>query len=78
MVLLIAVATRMINSVGTRAEAVVHEHRHTCSPMLSGLCEFSVCPEFVFLFSSGSFCVRLAWCCSFDGHKDDKQCWHQS
>ena len=45
MVLLIAVATRMINSVGTRAEAGVHEHRHTCSPMLSGLCSFCVSSE---------------------------------
>ena len=26
---------RMRKSVGTRAEAVAHEHRHTCPPMLS-------------------------------------------
>ena len=30
-------ATRMRKSVGTRAEALVNEHKHTCPPMLSGL-----------------------------------------
>ena len=34
-------ATGMRKSVGTRAEALVNEHKHTCPPMLSGLCAFA-------------------------------------
>ena len=38
---LCSAATGMRKSVGTRAEALVNEHKHTCPPMLSGLCAFA-------------------------------------